>query len=202
MDAHRITPNGVAPRLRPGSCIPARRLRLPGLPEFDYFNDLKVAELHREITVMPQSLVQIYVHIVFSTADRIPFLNAPGIRNNLHRYLHGTCRNLGSPALRVNGTKDHVHLLCRLGKQCDVSDLVRDLKRSSSHWLGNDSLDQCPFRWQKGYGAFSAGNRELIHLADYIDNQEAHHRRVSFKEEFRKLCEEQGMVIDERYVWE
>jgi putative transposase len=176
--------------------------RIPDLPEFDYFNDLKVTESPRQITLMPQSLVQVYVHIVFSTADRTPFLKDAEIRQNLHRYLYGTCRNLGSPALRVNGTWDHVHLLCRLGKQCDVSDLVRDLKRSSSHWLGNGSLGLSPFRWQKGYGAFSASNSELIRLGDYIDNQEAHHRRVSFKEEFRKLCEEQGMVIDERYVWE
>jgi putative transposase len=116
--------------------------------------------------------------------------------------MHGICRNLGSPALRINGPDDHVHLLCRLGKQSTVSDLVRDVKRSSSRWLGETGILAIPFRWQMGYGAFSTGSTELSQLIRYINNQEAHHRRVSFKEEFRKLCEENGMIIDERYVWE
>ena len=151
---------------------------------------------------MPQSLTQVYVHLVFSTAYRKPFLRDADVRGQVHRYMHGICRNIGSPALRINGPRDHVHLLCRLGKQSTVSDLVRDVKRSTSLWLGETDLVRAPFNWQKGYGAFSASSNELAQLIDYIENQETHHHRVSFKEEFRKLCEENGLVIDERYVWE
>jgi putative transposase len=80
---------------------------------------------------MPQSLVQIYVHIVFSTKDRRPFLQNKEIRGRLYGYLHGICANQQSPSLRVGGIEDHVHILCRLGKTVDISTLIRELKRDS-----------------------------------------------------------------------
>ncbi len=84
---------------------------------------------------MPQSLAQIYLHIVFSTKDRRPFLQDQAIRDEVHTYLGGTCKNLGCPVLQVGGVADHVHILCRLGKSISVADLVKELKRESSKWI-------------------------------------------------------------------
>ena len=81
---------------------------------------------------MSQSLVQIYVHIVFSTKHRKPFLKDMEFRDRTHRYLAGICKNLNSPSVIVGGVEDHVHMLCRLGKTIEIADLIRDLKRDSS----------------------------------------------------------------------
>ena len=82
---------------------------------------------------MPQSLAQIYLHIVFSTKDRRPFLQDPSIRDEMHNYLGGICNNVGCPVLRVGGVADHVHLLCRFGRTITIADLIQELKRESSN---------------------------------------------------------------------
>lgn len=151
---------------------------------------------------MSQSLAQIYVHVVFSTKNRQPFLNDPGFRERAHAYLNGICDNQDSPSLRVGGSDDHVHILCRLSKTLDVSTLVRELKRDSSKWMKEENRRLADFYWQQGYGAFSVSPSHVPGLIEYIANQEEHHRRETFQDEFRRLCEKYGIAIDERYVWD
>ena len=104
---------------------------------------------------MPQSLVQIYLHVVFSTKLRQAFLTDDAFRERVHAYLAGVCNTLGSPALSVGGVEDHVHLLCRLSKTISTADLVRELKRDSSKWIKAEQPALGDFHWQNGYGAFS-----------------------------------------------
>ena len=151
---------------------------------------------------MPQSLVEIYVHIVFSTKNRAPFLRDPILRENMHAYLAGICNNLKSPAKKVGGVEDHVHILCRLSKVQDVASLIRDLKRDSSKWVKGEQSQLQDFHWQAGYGAFSISPSHVPALVEYIQNQERHHKRESFQDEFRRLCRKYGVEIDERYVWD
>jgi putative transposase len=151
---------------------------------------------------MSQSLVQIYVHIVFSTKHRRPFLKDKEFRERTHAYLAGICKNIGCPALIVGGVEDHVHLLCRLGKRIAVADFIRDLKRDSSKWVKEERTDLSEFHWQSGYGAFSISPGHVEALKRYIANQEEHHRQETFQDEFRRLCEKYGLEIDERYVWD
>jgi REP element-mobilizing transposase RayT len=151
---------------------------------------------------MPQSLVQIYVHLVYSTKGRAPFLQERGFRDRTHKYLAGICKGLESPALIVGGTEDHVHLLCRLGKKIDIADLVRDLKRDSSKWVKTEQPRLAGFYWQAGYGAFSISPSHVDALSEYIARQEEHHRRETFQDEFRRLCAKYGLEIDERYAWD
>jgi REP element-mobilizing transposase RayT len=151
---------------------------------------------------MPQSLVQLYVHIVFSTKNREPFFRDAAVRNRLHAYLHGICENQGSPALRIGGVEDHVHLLCRLGKSLDVATLVRELKRDSSKWTKSERPSLAEFHWQRGYAAFSISPAHVRGLVEYIDNQEEHHRRETFQDEVRRLCRKYGVDLDERYAWD
>lgn len=151
---------------------------------------------------MPQSLVEIYVHIVFSTKGRRALLNDRAFRDRTHSYLKGICENQGSPSLRVGGAEDHVHILCRLAKTLDVSTLIRELKRDSSKWVKLENPRLPDFHWQQGYGAFSVSPSHIAALTEYIANQEEHHRQESFQDEFRRLCEKYGVAIDERYVWD
>ena len=134
---------------------------------------------------MSQSLAQIYLHIVFSTKDRRPLLQDLSIREELHRYLGGTSNSLGCPALCVGGVADHVHILCKLGRSISVSDLVKGLKQESSVWVKGKSSALREFYWQSGYGAFSVSPAHLTVLRAYIMNQEVHHRKTSFQDEFR-----------------
>jgi REP element-mobilizing transposase RayT len=151
---------------------------------------------------VPQSLAQIYVHIVFSTKNREPFLRDPGLRTETHAYLTGVCRNLDSPSLRVGGALDHVHILCTLSRSHTVSDLIRELKRESSKWLKSKDASLATFHWQNGYGIFSVSPAHVGALRAYIAGQEEHHRQVSFQDEFRRLLKKYGVAYDERYVWD
>ena len=151
---------------------------------------------------MPQSLAQLFVHVVFSTKHRQPFLANPALRAEMHSYLGGACRNLESPSIIVGGVADHVHVLCRFAKSWSVSDFVRELKRESSKWLKEKSAALTQFYWQNGYGAFSVSPRELETMKTYILNQEAHHASESFQDEFRGILAEYRVDYDERYVWD
>ena len=151
---------------------------------------------------MSQSLAQIYVHIVFSTKDRRPYLQDAAIREETHRYLGGTCNHLECPVLRVGGVADHVHVLSRLGRKIAISDLVKDLKRESSQWLKTKTPDLADFYWQSGYGAFSVSPSHVEAVRDYIARQEEHHRSTTFQDEFRRLLTKYGVEWDERFIWD
>ena len=151
---------------------------------------------------MSQSLVQIYVHIIFSTKNRAPFLNDPEFRERVHAYLAGICKKQDCPAIIAGGVSDHVHLLCRLGKQIDISTLIREIKRDSSSWVKEQRPLLNAFYWQNGYGAFSISPSHVDGLTDYIRDQEQHHTKETFQDEFRRICAKCGVPIDERYVWD
>lgn len=151
---------------------------------------------------MPQSLAQIYLHIVFSTKHRKSFLQDREFRDRTHRYLAGICNGLKCPAIKVGGVEDNVHILCRLGKVASPADLIRDLKRDSSKWVKVEAPKLAAFHWQLGYGAFSISPAHVDPLIQYISNQEEHHKKETFQEEFRRLCAKYGIAIDERYVWD
>jgi putative transposase len=151
---------------------------------------------------VPQSLVQIYAHLVFSTKDRAPFLSDPAFRERTHAYLCGICERQGSPSLLVGGVADHVHILCRLSKTLELANLIRDLKRDSSKWIKEANHDLRAFHWQNGYGAFSASPSHVPGLMEYVRNQEEHHRKESYQDELRRLCKKYGVELDERYAWD
>jgi putative transposase len=151
---------------------------------------------------MAQSLAQLYVHLVFSTKNRKPFLQHGPSSKRLHKFLAKTSNNLGSPCLEAGGVEDHVHLLCRLSKTESASGLIKELKRVSSAWVKSELSGLDDFYWQNGFGAFSVSPSHVEALQKYIINQEAHHRRESFQDEFRRLLRKYGIEFDERYVWD
>ncbi|MBI1831156.1 MAG: IS200/IS605 family transposase [Planctomycetes bacterium] len=151
---------------------------------------------------MPQSLAQIYLHIVFSTKNRKPSLQDAVIRDEMHKYLGGLCNGLGCPVLRVGGVEDHVHILCRLGRTVSIAEFIKELKRESSIWVKTKGPAFDDFHWQGGYGAFSISPSHVEAVRQYIANQEEHHRTVTFQDEFRRLLVKYGLEYDERCVWD
>lgn len=150
---------------------------------------------------MPQSLVKNYVHIVFSTKDRQPFIDQ-SIKDELHAYLSGVCKELGCPVLAVGGVEDHVHILCLLSKTIALSELVGKVKANSSKWIKTKGEQYANFYWQNGYGGFSVNPTETEVVIKYIQNQEEHHKTRTFQEEYRLFLKKYKVEYDERYVWD
>ena len=139
--------------------------------------------------------------MVFSTKDREPWLDKT-VRPGLHAYLATLVRDLDAEAYRVGGTGDHVHLAATLPRTLTQADMVQKIKTDSTHWLKRQNKDLAGFAWQRGYGVFSIGKSQLPALVRYIENQEEHHRRRSFQNEFRSLLKRYEVEYDERYVWD
>ncbi len=150
---------------------------------------------------MAQSLCKIVVHIVFSTKKRVRLI-APQIAPDLHGYLAGACRSLGSEAYRVGGIEDHVHLACGLPRTLPVSKLIEQIKMTSSRWIKQHDPKAIGFAWQSGYAAFSVGQSQLPSLIDYIDGQREHHHNIPFEDELRALLEKYKIPYDERFLWD
>lgn len=150
---------------------------------------------------MPQSIVRILAHIVFSTKNRADLI-VPEIENDLFGYIHGIVENNGSKLIIGGGTANHIHLLVPFGKKVDIPELVGDIKRSSSVWIKKQDSQFNDFYWQKGYGTFSVGQTEVDVVIRYIANQKEHHRKKDFKTEFRGFLKKYEIEYDERYVWD
>ncbi|MDB5385634.1 MAG: transposase [Planctomycetaceae bacterium] len=151
---------------------------------------------------MPQSLAAIYVHLVFSTKDRRPFLSDLKIRSELYNFMGGVSKNLGCSPIVVGGVDDHVHILGVLGRTISIADWVKELKRVSNSWLKELGIEYKAFEWQSGYGAFSVSQSNVEQVKEYILNQEEHHRKQTFQDEFRALLSRHHLEWDERYVWD
>jgi putative transposase len=149
---------------------------------------------------MPQSLSKVLVHLIFSTKHREPLIGLE-MCPRLHAYLVGILGNIECPSLQTGGVADHVHILFALGRTISQADVVEELKKSSSKWMKADGGVPV-FSWQAGYGAFSIGESQADAVIHYIQNQQEHHRKVTFQEEFRKFLERYKVAHDERYVWD
>jgi len=143
-----------------------------------------------------------YAHLVFSTKDRRPFLRDTDLRASLHEYLGGISKTLQCPVLRVGGVEDHVHILARVSRTIAIADWVKELKRVSTLWLHDSQPKLFDFLWQSGYGVFSVSQSNLKEVAEYIEYQEDHHRKMTFQGELRILLRRHHLDFDERYVWD
>jgi len=151
---------------------------------------------------MPQSLAAVYVHGIFSTKNRRPFLREKTIRGSLYCYLGGVSKELKCPPLLVDGYIDHVHLLVRFSRTITIADWMKETKRVSSIWLKQQRGVSSAFDWQDGYAVFSISQPECPAVKDYIASQEEHHTCRGFQDEMRNLMKNNGLEWDERYVWD
>ena len=150
---------------------------------------------------MPQSLSAVYIHLVFSTKLRHPFLHDENLRKDLHAFLGATSKNLDCPPIIVGGVADHVHLLTRFSRTITQAEWVKELKRVSNLWLKEEGGLR-NFEWQGGYADFSVSQSNLPKVKRYIANQERHHRKMTFQDEVRALLRKHEIEWDERYIWD
>ena len=150
---------------------------------------------------MAQTLVKLYVHVIFSTKNRADFIK-PEIEEELFAYIGGITNNNKSKLLEANGTMNHIHLLVSMSKNIELSELVGDIKRDSSKWIKTNGAAYRNFHWQDGYGAFSVGYTQIEDVKNYIASQKEHHRKISFEDEFRYFLKKYDVEYDERYVWD
>jgi len=150
---------------------------------------------------MGQSLVKNYLHIVFSTKYRQPFITDQ-IEMELFSYIGGICNRLECQTVIVGGFRDHVHILCFLSKKITLMKLMEEVKGHSSKWIKTKGEEFREFYWQSGYGAFSVNSRDVDRIINYIRNQKAHHSVQNFREEYRLFLEENEMEFDEKYIWD
>jgi putative transposase len=151
--------------------------------------------------MMGSTLTNLLYHIVFSTKNRRPLIMSD-VRDELHRYLGGIIRGEGGIAIDIGGMPDHVHILAKLKPNVAVSDVLRVLKANSSKWCNDKFASQRDFGWQDGYAAFSVSESQAQKVAEYIRNQEEHHRQRDFKSELIELLRRHGIEFNEQYLWD
>lgn len=142
---------------------------------------------------MPSTHSSLQYHLVFSTKNRARYIDVDW-QPRLHEYLGGIIRTMGG-----GGVQDHVHMLVTLKPVHRLSDVLRDLKKSSSKWV-HDEIGQREFAWQEGYGAFTVSRSNIPSVKKYIERQEDHHRKRTFQDEYRELLRRHGVEFDERYL--
>lgn len=149
---------------------------------------------------MPQSYCAQYIHFVFSTKGRQPFI-LPHLHARLYSYIGGILKNENSSLLAVGGTNDHLHLLVAHNKETSLSQTMRLIKANSSKWVHETFPDLSHFAWQSGYGAFSVSHSNLDQVKFYLRQQQEHHRTHTFQDEFLAFLCRHEIPFEERYLW-
>lgn len=150
---------------------------------------------------MANTYSQVNIQCVFAVKGRENLITRK-FRNELHQQMAGILRNSDAFPLAVNGWTDHVHVFFELPMTKNIADLMRILKASSSKWINDNNLVIGKFEWQKGYGAFSYSRSQRDNVIQYIINQEEHHRKLSFREEYLNLLEKWEIEYDSGYLFE
>jgi putative transposase len=150
---------------------------------------------------MANTFSQIYIHCVFATKDRDCSISQTW-KNELYKYICGIVNNNNQKVYAINGVADHIHILISIKPNCLLSDLVRDIKASSSKWVNSKSFLKGKFQWQEGFGSFSVSQSQLDKVIAYIDNQEEHHKKLSFKAEYLDFLKSYNIEYDEKYVFQ
>lgn len=150
---------------------------------------------------MPGTYSQVYIQIVFAVKGRQNLLNKKW-RMEVFKYMSGIITNKGQKAIIVNGVSDHVHVFVGLKPSMKISDLVRDIKNNSSNYINKNRWVKGHFSWQEGYGAFSYGHSQVNQVYQYILQQEKHHHKKTFKEEYITLLNKFEIEYNEKYLFE
>jgi REP element-mobilizing transposase RayT len=150
---------------------------------------------------MANTFSQIYIQTVFAVSNRLSLIK-PNFQEELHKYITGIVKNQGQKLIVVNSMPDHLHILIGLKPSMALADLVRDIKADSSTYVNKNRWVRGKFAWQEGYGAFSYGHSQLDTIIRYNQNQEKHHRRRSFRNEYLGLLRKFDIAFEDKYVFD
>lgn len=150
---------------------------------------------------MPGTFSQIYVQLVFAVKHRESLIHSSW-EEELHKYISGIIRNKEQKLLAINGMPDHIHILIGMRPSCCLSDLVREVKKSSNNFVNEKKFSKFKFQWQEGYGAFSYSHSALDNVIAYINNQKEHHKLKTFREEYLDFLEKFEVAYKDEYLFE
>ena len=150
---------------------------------------------------MANTYTQLYVHVVFAVKGRANLISLKW-KTKLYQYITGIITNKNQKLMIINGMPDHLHLLIGLKPDCNLSDLVRDIKANSSKWINENKFLAVKFEWQTGFGAITVGQSQIQTVINYILNQEEHHRKKTFKEEYIKFLNACQIDYKTEYIFD
>ncbi len=150
---------------------------------------------------MPGTFSQIYIQIVFAVKGRENLIGN-NWKSELHKYIAGIVKGKGQKPIIINGMPDHIHAFIGLKPVMPISDLVRDMKNNSSNFINERGFVKGTFHWQEGYGAFSYSHSQINKVYDYILNQESHHKKKTFKQEYVEFLKKFNVEYDEKYLFD
>ncbi|MDR0437847.1 MAG: IS200/IS605 family transposase [Bacteroidales bacterium] len=148
---------------------------------------------------MANTYTQIHIHAVFAVQNRLSLIQKQW-QDELYKYITGIIANSGHKLLQIGGMPDHIHILFGMRPTQSLSDLMQDIKGSSSLWINEKRFVQGRFSWQEGYGAFSYGKSQIDSVVKYIQQQEKHHKKRSFEEEYMELLKLFNIEFNEKYI--
>jgi putative transposase len=150
---------------------------------------------------MANTYSQLYVHSVFSVKGRENLIGNQ-LKDELYKYICGIVNNNHQKVYAINGMPDHIHLLLSIKPNCLLSNLMRDIKSSSSKWINTNKYVFGKFQWQEGFGSFSVSQSQIEKVIAYIDNQEIHHQKLTFKQEYIEFLKLYKIEYDEKYIFD
>lgn len=150
---------------------------------------------------MAGTFSQIYIQVVFAVKRRQSLIKAEW-KDELFKYITGIVSNKGQKLIAINGISDHIHILIGLKPSCCLSDLVREIKKSSNDFINEKHFSPFKFSWQEGYGAFSYNHSDLSRIIQYIQNQEIHHKKINFRQEYIEFLKDFAIDYEEQYLFE
>jgi len=150
---------------------------------------------------MPGTFSQLYIQVVFAVKGRANLISNDW-KDELHKYMAGIIKGKDQKPIIVNGMPDHIHVFIGLRPSMAISDLVRDIKNNSSNFINDNDWIKGKFQWQEGYGAFSYGHSQIENVYNYILNQEQHHKKKTFRQEYLEFLEKFEVPYEERYLFE
>jgi putative transposase len=149
---------------------------------------------------MPNTYTQIHIHAIFAVQNRISLISKTW-EERLYQYITGIIQNHGHKLLAINGMPDHIHLLFGMRPTQSLSDLMRDVKGDSSLWINHNRFVGGKFSWQEGYGGFSYSKSQISTVATYIENQQLHHKKTTFIDEYLKILDDLEIEYNEKYIF-
>lgn len=151
--------------------------------------------------IMADTYSQIYIQIVFSVQNRKALIHE-SFETELYKYITGIIQTKGQKLIAINGMPDHIHIFIGMKPNCCLSDLVRDIKKSSNSFINEKQFTNVPFRWQEGFGAFSYSYSQIDTIVNYIKNQKSHHQTQSFKEEYLEFLDKFKIEYKDEYLFD
>ena len=149
---------------------------------------------------MGNTYTQIHIHAIFTVQNRECIIN-DSWQDELYKYIMGIIRENQHKPIVINGMPDHIHVLFGMRPAQSLSDLLQDIKGSSSKWINEKKFIKCRFSWQEGFGAFSYSKSEIPNVIKYINSQKEHHKKKSFIKEYQEFLQAFNVDYDERYIF-